>query len=149
MGRDRWTEKLAARCISSELGLDVDAHDDNSEPSMYDLNIRYPGRSPGAVEVTAAADPDSIALGRSIYDRERWIQPNLAGGWLAHLEPTARWKDVKAELPGIFFARSREASATRVPTSGGSRNRTTPRCRHWASRTCFSPTALTTPASST
>lgn len=104
MTRDRWEERLAARCIANELRVDVDEHDDGSAPSMYDLSIRYADRAPGAVEVTAAADPDSIALGRFVYDGERWIEPDIAGGWGAGLDPTARWKDVRAKLPEVLAA---------------------------------------------
>lgn len=103
MARARWEEILAARCITAELQVDVEEHDDGSAPSMYDLSILYPDRPPGAVEVTAAADPDSIALGRFVYDGERWIEPDLAGGWGAALEPTARWKEVKANLPELLL----------------------------------------------
>jgi hypothetical protein len=99
---DRWEERLAVRCIAAELGVEVDVHDDGSEPSMHDLNILYPDRPPGAVEVTAAADPDSIALGTFVYDGERWIVPNIAGGWMASLQPTAKWKAVQAQLPVLL-----------------------------------------------
>jgi hypothetical protein len=107
----RWDEALAIRCIECVLGVEVVAHDDNSAPSMYDLRIQYTDRAPGAVEVTAAADPDSIALGRFVYDGERWIEEGLAGGWMAGLEPTARWKDLRAQLPALLA--TMEASGIR------------------------------------
>jgi len=98
----RWDEKLAARCIKAELGVDVEVHDDGSAPSMYDLNILFPDRAPGAVEVTAAADQESIQLGKLVYDGERWVIPDIAGGWAAVLHPTARMKDLKAQLPALL-----------------------------------------------
>ena len=102
--RDRWDERLAIRCIGSELGVEVVVHDDGSEQSMYDLIIVYPDRPPGAVEVTAAADPDAIALGRLVYDAERWIVPDIVGGWAASVRPTARWRDIQARLPALLRA---------------------------------------------
>jgi hypothetical protein len=100
----RWDEVLAIRCIQAELGVEVVVHDDNSQPGMYDLSISYPNGAPGAVEVTAAADPDSIALGKFVYDGERWIVPDIAGGWLATVQPTARRKDLQARLPPLLDA---------------------------------------------
>lgn len=99
---DRWEERLAVRCIAAELGVEVDVHDDGSAPSMYDLNIMYRDRAPGAVEVTAAGDPESIALGKLVYNGERWIVPEIAGGWAAVLQPSARMKDLRAELPALL-----------------------------------------------
>jgi hypothetical protein len=54
--------------------------------------------------VTAAADPDSIALGKFVYNGERWIVQNIAGGWAASLQPTARWRAIQAELPALLQA---------------------------------------------
>lgn len=98
----RWEEKLAVGCIVAELGVDVDVHDDGSAPSMHDLNVLYPYRAPGAVEVTAAADPESIALGKLVYDGERWILPEIAGGWAGVLHPSARMKDLRTQLPALL-----------------------------------------------
>jgi hypothetical protein len=72
--------------MTAELGVEVVVHDDGTEPSMYDLNIMYADCEPGAVEVTAAADPGSIALGKFVYNGERWIVPSIAGGWAASLQ---------------------------------------------------------------
>jgi hypothetical protein len=98
----RWDEKLAVACISMALGVDVDVHDDGSAPSMYDLNIVYPNRAPGAVEVTAAADPEITALARLAYQGERWIIPGIAGGWAVSLEASAKVKSLRANLPAIL-----------------------------------------------
>ncbi|MGH2659405.1 MAG: hypothetical protein ACRDHS_07010 [Actinomycetota bacterium] len=98
----RWEEKLAARCIGAELGVEVASHDDGSAQGMYDLKILYPDRAPGAIEVTAAADAESIALGKLVYDRERWIVPGITGGWMVVLQPTARMKNLRAQLPALL-----------------------------------------------
>ncbi len=104
MARDRWEEILAARCIAAELGVKVAVHDDGSADSMHDLNIAYTDRAAGAVEVTTAADPDCIALGRFVFGGERWIEAGLAGGWGVSLKPTAKWKTIRAKLPDVLAA---------------------------------------------
>lgn len=78
-------EDWAARCIGHELRVNVVEHDDNSSPGMFDLSIAYPNRPHGAVEVTAAADEESIELGRLAYDGKRWIVEGIVGGWMAGL----------------------------------------------------------------
>ena len=70
---------------------------------MHDLNITTADGSPAAVEVTAAADPDSIQLWKLVNGRdERWTVPDLQGGWMLHLEPTARAKHLLKELPAFL-----------------------------------------------
>ena len=69
-----------------------------------------------AVEVTAAADPDSIELWRLINGRgERCTVPDLRGGWMLHLEPTARAKRLLKDLPA-FLAEREEARIIEIPS---------------------------------
>lgn len=103
MARIRGDEEWARRCISTALGgIDVVHHDDGSEPGMHDLNIAYTDRSPGAVEVTAAADPASIELWNLVNSGDRWRVPGLVGGWLVDVSPRARGRRLLAELPALL-----------------------------------------------
>jgi hypothetical protein len=111
--RMRPEEDWAARSISQELRVEVVEHDDNSSPSMFDLSILYPDRPHGAVEVTAAADQESIKLGKLVYDGERWIVEDIAGGWSAGLHPTANMKRIRMELPALLH--SLESQGIRDP----------------------------------
>ncbi len=89
--------------IQVALGVPVRTHDDGSMPGMHDLRIVYPDRPSGAVEVTAAADPDAIALWKLVNGSgERWIEPELIGGWMVELNPTARAKRLRSALPGLL-----------------------------------------------
>jgi len=70
---------------------------------MFDFQIVYEDRAAGAVEVTAASDSGSIELWNLVNGKdERWIEPDLEGGWCATLFPEARAKRVKAELPSLL-----------------------------------------------
>jgi hypothetical protein len=77
----RGEEKVVAATIAATVGLRVEQHDDGSRPGMHDLNIMTAdGACLAAVEVVAAADPDSIQLWKLVNGRdERWTAPNPAG----------------------------------------------------------------------
>jgi hypothetical protein len=96
-------EKVAAATIAWTLGTEVKQHDDGKEPGVHDLSIMTADGGPAAVEVTAAADPDSIQLWKLVNGRdERWIVPGLAGGWMFQLQPTTRAKRLLKELPAFL-----------------------------------------------
>jgi hypothetical protein len=59
-GRVRPEELWARAHVECPLECDVIDHDDGSAPGMYAFTIRYRNRRVGALEVTAAADPDAI-----------------------------------------------------------------------------------------
>lgn len=108
-------EKVVAATIMTTLGLKVEQHDDGKQPGMHDLNIVTADGSPSAVEVTAAADPDSIQLWKLVNGRdERWIVPDLEGGWMLHLEPTARARRLIKELPA-FLRELEGQGVTEIP----------------------------------
>jgi len=108
-------EKVVAATIAATLGLRVEQHDDGSRPGMHDLNIMAVEGGPAAVEVTAAADPDSIHLWKLVNGRdERWTVPNLQGGWMLHLKPTARAKRLLNELPA-FLEELEGEGVTEIP----------------------------------
>ncbi len=70
---------------------------------MHNLNLVTADGSLAAVEVTAAADPDSIQLWKPVNGRdERWTVPNPQGGWMLQLEPAARAKRLLKELPAFL-----------------------------------------------
>ena len=107
---------MVAVSIAATLGLKVEQHDDGRQPAMHDLNIMTADGSPAAVEVTAAADPDSIQLWKLVNGRdERWTVPDLQGGWMLHLEPTARAKRLLKELPA-FLGELEGQGITEIPS---------------------------------
>jgi hypothetical protein len=95
-------EEWARRIIEAAVGVPVVQHDDNSREGMHDLEIRYPDAPPAAVEVTAAADGDTIALWNLMNGNGRWIEPEIDGGWLVTLKPAARAKRIRKELPALL-----------------------------------------------
>src|SRR5579885_2359331 len=100
----RAEEAWALQCIASTLGgVDVRQHDDGSRPGMFDLEIVSGGHRVAAVEVTAAADAESIELWNLINGRGgRWIESGITGGWTVTLLPQARVRHLKAELPSLL-----------------------------------------------
>jgi len=112
----RGEEKVVAATIMTTLGLKVEQHDDGTQPGMHDLDIITVDGSPAAVEVTAAADPDSIQLWELVNGRdERWTVPDLKGGWMLHLMPTARAKSLLKELPA-FLGELEAQGVTEIPS---------------------------------
>jgi hypothetical protein len=105
-------EQWVCEVISQTLGVAVVQHDDGSRESMHDLSILYPDQEPGAVEVTAAADGQVMALWK-ILNRpgERWIEPDLDGGWIIEVVPGSSGKRVRRELPSLL--RELEAAGIR------------------------------------
>lgn len=111
-------EEWARLALERELRVPVVQHDDGTIESTHDLEIRYPHRQYGAVEVTAAADPDCIALWKLINGADgRWIEQGL-DVWMVSLRPTARAKRVRKELPGLLS--SLEALGRRSTTATSS-----------------------------
>lgn len=95
-------EEWARQMMSHALGLPVVQHDDGSSEGMHDLEVLYDGET-AAVEVTSAADGESIALWNLMNGRnERWVVDELQGGWMVSLEPSARAKRLKTELPRLL-----------------------------------------------
>lgn len=101
MTKLRPDELLAAACIESALpGIVATQRDCNSGHRIYDLDLIRDASIFGAVEVTAAADRDSVELWNVVHERDgRWIVPSLAGGWKISLYPSARVKKLRDGLP--------------------------------------------------
>jgi hypothetical protein len=97
-------EEWARDIISQTLSVPVEQHDDNSQDSMHDLWILHPDRAAAAVEVTAAADSQSIQLSKLIATKGRWQVPGIRGGWAVSVEPSRTVaKLLFAELPALLF----------------------------------------------
>jgi hypothetical protein len=97
-------EAWARDCLREALpGCSVDQHDDNSEASMFDLTITYPDGHVGALEVTAAADKQQLELWKLVGGRgQRWIESDLAGGWIVRIQPSTRAKNLLRQLPELL-----------------------------------------------
>lgn len=99
-GEERWV----ASCVRSVLpGVDVCQHDDGSAQSMYDLDLCRDGQRVGVLEVTAAADQRMIEMWNLVNGKSgRWIEPQLAGGWLVSLARGAHIKTLRKKLPPLL-----------------------------------------------
>ncbi|MET8679451.1 hypothetical protein ABZW18_18210 [Streptomyces sp. NPDC004647] len=85
---------------------------------MHDFHLIRAGQIFAALEVTAAADAESIELWKSMARRGRWIRDELAGGWTIELLPTARAKHVRAKLPQLL-AQLEQLGITRLGETYG------------------------------
>ncbi|MEV5266009.1 hypothetical protein [Streptomyces werraensis] len=103
MPKIREDEQWVRRCLQAALpGVEVRPHDDGSQPNMHDFDLVRGGHRYAAMEVTAAADAESISLWKSMTRGGRWIEAGLAGGWIVELLPTARMKTVRTRLPPLL-----------------------------------------------
>jgi hypothetical protein len=106
-------EEWAREIISRTLSVPVEQHDDGSRDGMHDLWIARHDGPPAAVEVTAAADQESMKLWKLVNSGEPLIVPGLHGGWFVSLEPIstrAKWraKQIPAFLGELEDAGERE-----------------------------------------
>ena len=104
MSAMRGEEIWVSACVEAAMpGVRAIQYDDGSRPSMYDLDLVRDGLAFAAMEVTAAADAESIELWNLVNGSEdRWIEPDLAGGWMVTVTPKARAKGLKMELPNLL-----------------------------------------------
>lgn len=91
-------EEWARDVVGQALSVSVEQYDDNSQDGMHDLWIVYANRPKGAMEVTLAADSESIELFGLMEGGRRRIFAGLAGGWRVVLDPSARAKTLSTEL---------------------------------------------------
>jgi hypothetical protein len=112
-------EEWAAQMIAAALGAEVEQHDDGSRDAMHDLDIVYDDGARAAVEVTAAADGESIELWNLMNGGGRWVEADLTGGWMVSLVPGARANRLRKELPALL--RLLEESAVEEARVGTSR----------------------------
>ncbi|NYJ73644.1 hypothetical protein [Allobranchiibius huperziae] len=106
MPKLRDEEMWVAACVENALlGVHVRQHDDGAQPSMYDLDLVRNDVVFGAMEVTAAADAASIEFWNLVNgSNNRWVDSDLAGGWLVTVTSTTRAKRLKKDLPGLLRA---------------------------------------------
>jgi len=102
VGSLRPEEEWVRVTLERELSAKVVQHDDGSKPAMYDLRVEYDDGRTAAVEVTAAADAETIEFWNLMNTSGRWIVPELSGGWVVHVLPSARVKRIRAELPPLL-----------------------------------------------
>ena len=102
MPKLRRLEEAALSMIALALDTPVIQNDDGTAEGMHDLAICYPDGAWGAVEVTSAADGDSIAVWNLLNGRDRWIDSRLAGGWSVVLSPLAPRRLLKREIPALL-----------------------------------------------
>jgi hypothetical protein len=96
---EQWAQEVIGRVLSAT----AEQHDDGSLPGMHDLTILRPGRPPAAVEITAAADSASIELWQLVNgSHKRWLVEGLRGGWMVSVDPLARAKRLRYELPELL-----------------------------------------------
>jgi hypothetical protein len=79
---------------------------------MYDLKVVYEDGRRAAVEITAAADAETIEFWNLMNTSGRWIVAELAGGWAVHVPPSARVKRLRAELPSLLHEWERAGRRT-------------------------------------
>jgi hypothetical protein len=104
MGRRRGEELWVAAMVRAALGRVVLHHDDGSRDGMYDLRLASEGVE-GAMEVVAAADAESIEFWNLMNGRDtRWVEEDLDGGWLVVVNPAARVRRLRKELPSLLAA---------------------------------------------
>lgn len=97
-------EQWAQACVQNALPqCVVTQNDDGSRPAMYDLKLAYSDGSVGALEVTRAADQQELELWQLIGRRgRRWLVPELRGGWLVQVLPSARARLLFDRLPSLL-----------------------------------------------
>jgi hypothetical protein len=111
-------EEWARAVATKALAVSVEQYDDNSQDGMHDLWIAYPNRPWGAMEVTLAADPESIELFGLMDGGRRQIFAGLAGGWSVVLDPSARAKTLRPALQP-FLAELETAGQSRIDVEPG------------------------------
>jgi hypothetical protein len=123
-------EQWAAEMVSAALSVPVTQHDDGTRDGMHDLDIHLPDGTMAAMEVTAAADAESIELWNLVNGKtERWIEPALRQGWMVTLQSSARAKRVMSELP-VVLAELEASGVSEYRTAWTGRGLGDPWARH-------------------
>jgi hypothetical protein len=94
-------EEWARLVVRHALGVEVEHHDDGSQPSMYDLRVGPVAEPQVAVEVTMAADERRMAAA-TLLSGEAIPAPSLTGTWVVDLHPRTRLKHVYLRLEPIL-----------------------------------------------
>ena len=94
----RKDEEWARRIVESHLGCEVYAHDDGTEPSMYDLRVGPHAAPELAIEVSAAVDEKRTQTWNTGPARGAW-SIDVPGDWMLTLAPEAHIKTLRRALP--------------------------------------------------
>ncbi len=98
-------EEYVRACLSRTLGAPVEAHDDQSRSSMYDLKIMHADRPAAPVEVTSDVDSRTVSTLSSLtknYNKGLWEAPPLQHLWLVQVNKNPRlrhlWQHLESNL---------------------------------------------------
>ena len=98
---DRRAEAAKA-IIAAHTGARIVTYDDQSKPSMRDLEIHYADGHRAAVEVTASEDQQRAADFGALHKQSVIHDQRLRQGWLVLLRPGAQVNRARAGLPDIL-----------------------------------------------
>lgn len=100
-------EKTAKELVEKELNLQVIIHDDNSEPSMYDLRIGSVDAPKYAIECVGAVCQKTTETINIAYEKKPVDYSSsdikISGDWNVTIEKTARVKLIKSEIARILM----------------------------------------------
>jgi hypothetical protein len=91
-------EELARRIVQNALNCVVHIHDDNSQPSMYDLRIGPADAPEVAIECVGAVN-STYTETWNVGPAKGSLTLPVVGNWIVEISPTARVKNVKQHLP--------------------------------------------------
>ncbi|ROO51172.1 hypothetical protein EDC02_6040 [Micromonospora sp. Llam0] len=109
-----WDELLARMVIESALDIQVEVHDDGSEPSMHDLTLKYPDGRVAAAEVVSTRDPKARRLSAAVADLGYQRCANLRRLWIISVTPSAKVGRLAKVAPS-FLADLERAGVDRLP----------------------------------
>lgn len=90
-------ENWARLIVQNALNRDVYIHDDNSQPSMYDLRIGPADAPEVAIECVGAVN-STYTETWNVGPAKGSLTLPVAGNWIVEISPTARVKTVKQRL---------------------------------------------------
>jgi hypothetical protein len=94
-------EEWARFVVQHALGVEVQRHDDGSQPSMYDLRVGSTAEPHAAIEVTMAADQAWMEAA-TLLSGEAIRAPSLTGTWIVNVHPKTRMKDLIARIEPVL-----------------------------------------------
>ena len=95
-------EEWARRIVQKALNRAVHLHDDNSQPSMYDLRIGPADAPQVAIECVGAVNRMYTETWNVGPAKGSFTLP-VAGNWTVEISPEARVKRVKQHLPQLLL----------------------------------------------
>lgn len=105
-----WRAEAAKAIIAAHTGERVVTYDDQSQPSMHDLEIHFTDGRRAAVEVTASEDQRRAGDFGALHKQPVIHDQRLRQGWLVLLKPGASVNLARARLPTFCFSSRRLGS---------------------------------------